>query len=147
MALKFKGTSIKGSHGPLVVGGPALKVRRVGYWDVRGEGEIVGRQSGRPISCLIILHDGYTRLDRLLTALAELADLIGEHGRLEETGNLVRTFDNVTFEGYDPIPLEGQDQPGPLKDLGVLTRQAGNKTEPDNGWFAQYLLRFYQLRT
>ena len=148
MALEFASKTIPGTHGPLVYGGPEPRLRRVSYWDIRGEGEIFGQHGGRWISVVLLLHDGWTTLSNFEKARQNLFDLIGRHGTLKETGTLAQTLANVTLESVEPIPLDGQEQPGPIQDVGVLTRLNSSGQEvADNGWFAQYHLRFRQLRT
>lgn len=144
MTIKFDNLWLADTHGPLVVGSPEVPIRRVKYWDVVGEGEVVGRPGGRPITCLILVNNGFTTLRKFQEQIGSMESKIGINGTLAETGDLSRKFKFVTFDGFDPVPLGGQEEPGPLLDVGVLTRSSG---APDNGYFAQYLLRFRQLLT
>jgi hypothetical protein len=140
--LKFDNLWLADTHGPLIVGGVDVPIRPVKYWDVVGEGEIVGRQGGRPIVCTIIVHDGFTTFAKFQKQIDKMRKKQGANGVLEESGDLKQKFSDVTFHGYEPIPLGGQDEPGPLLDVGALRRANGSL---DNGYFAAYMLRFRQL--
>lgn len=148
--LIFKSKIILGSHGPLLVGSPELHARRVKYWDVKGEGEIIGEPGGRPIAVEITLHGSYAgdTPDELYDAKKALHKLIGEHGTLTEqpdsgSAGVRADYQNCTFEGYEPSALPGQYAPGPLKDVsGTLYKADG---EPDGGWFETVILHFRQL--
>ncbi len=97
---------------------------------------------------LLLLHDGWDKFADFEKAVEQLEKDIGKHGTLKETGDLKREWKNVTFDGFDPLPLAGQEEPGPILDVGVLTRVKTNgDEEADEGYFAQYLLRFRQLKT
>lgn len=147
--LGFKQKKIRGSTESLVYGAPEVMLRRVRYWGVAGEGEIAGQPGGRTIIVRHVLHDSYADPAALLTALEDLDDLVGAHGKLvyssepfgeEEHGEVLP---NCTFERYERIPLEGQLAPMPLKDFaGTLVKDDG---EPDEGWFVYLELRFRQL--
>ena len=152
MALLFKSKAIPGSHGPIIVGSPELHARRVKYWEVQGEGEVIGESGGRSLSVEITLHDQYTGNTpaKLFKYLDKLDALVGQHGTLTETpddnGGLIgvsQDFKNCTFEGREPAALPGQVAPGPLKDVaGTLVDDAGT---PDLGWFITVILHFRQL--
>jgi hypothetical protein len=142
--IKFDNLWLANTHGPLIVPSPEVQIRQVKYWDVVGEGEIVSRQGGRWISCTIIVHDGFTTLTKFMKQIEKMEAKVGVNGKLEETGDLKRTFKDVTMYPFEPIPLEGQAEPGPLLDVGALTRASGAL---DNGYFAAYVLRFRQLQT
>ena len=143
MAIKFKGSTIPGTHGPLVFRSPDQQVRRMKFWDVKGEGEIFGEAGGRDISIEITIHKKFPTVAKLLDQLEDLDDLVGEHGTLEETGNVQQKFKNCTFDGWEPVPLPGQPNTSPLQDVAGTLRTPTNK--PDGGWFQNVLLRFRQL--
>ena len=145
MALKFNGDSIDGTHGPIYRPSPEPNLRRVRFAFLKGEGEIRGSSHGRTLMCRIILHKAYTgtKPDKLLKALDKLDKAIGTHGTLKESGNIEQEFENCTFEGYEPMPLEGQEESGPLKDSFGGLRTANGTA--DNGWWICVLLRFRQL--
>src|SRR5262245_232733 len=145
MGLKFNGTTIPGSTLALVHGGPELALRRGKYFDLEGEGESVGEPGGRGITVLQVVPEGFQRFTLFEKALEKLYALIGQHGKLEQTGTLSRDFKHVTLDGIDPVALDGQEAPSPIQDVGVLS--APDSTSIDNGWFAMYLFRFRQLLT
>lgn len=135
MALKFK-IDIPGNHGAIVRGSPEFRARRVNFWKVKGVGEIVNLNGGRMLTVRCILFDEWDEVDDLLEFLGKLDDLVNHNDTLEETGNIQQEFENVTFEGYEMLPLEGQQEPGPLQDIAGTV---------DDGWFIQIVLHFYQL--
>lgn len=147
--LRFNGRTIPGSTESLIKGSPELSSRRlVRYWDVVGEAEVMGEQGGRQILVTHILHDGFANHSQLKSALVSLERLVGQHGTLTHTGTaqgdpFADVFQNVTFEGFMPIPLAGQEHPTELKDVtGTLFDDSGNA---DNGWFQYMALSFRQL--
>lgn len=148
MALKFNGRVISGSHGPLVVGAPEQHVRRVKYWDLPGEAEIVGRPGGRTITVEILLHDSYSQ-QQLINELGTLDLTVGKHGTLKETGNVSRTFKAVTFDGYTPVPFGGQADSSMLQDVAATLRDDNGVVETQGsgagGWFQAAVLHFRQL--
>lgn len=148
MALKFDGTEIPGEHGPIVRGAPEVRVRPVQVFQLAGEGQIVGKPAGRNLSVRVLLHKKYEgeTPDKLLEMLATLDGKIGTNGTLEETGNVPQKFNYCTFMGWEPIPEQGQSEPGPLKDIAG-TLDADNDGQPIYGWFQLILLHFRQLRT
>ena len=147
--LKFNGRVYSGSHGALVVGSPEQHVRRVKYWDLPGEAEIVGRPGGRNITVDLLLHDTYTQ-DQLVSELSNMDDRIGTNGTLKESGNVSRTYKNCTFDGYEIIPFGGQDSPGMLQDVAGTLRDDDGDLELDGqnngGWFIAVRLMFRQLQ-
>ena len=148
MALTFNGKSIPGSHGSLVFSSPEPQLRRVRFWDLKGEGEIAGENGGRPIVVEHILHEGYTSHIDLTVALNDLNKLVGVNAQLKAdtgsgSGRILQSFNSTTFEGYEFRALEGQPTPGPLQDVaGTLFDDDGNA---DGGWFVGLTLRFRQL--
>lgn len=143
--LKFAGKEIPGTTLSVVPDSPELRVRRVAYWDVAGEGEIVGAVGGRTFMVTHILHKRFSKLADFQKAVGNLESLIGEHGKLEEGGLLSRTFDDLTLDSVTPIPLDGQEFSSPLQDVGVLT--APGSAVIDGGWFQLFALKFRQLIT
>lgn len=143
MAIVF-GDLIPGSHGPIMVGGCEPALRRVRFWQVRGEGEIVGKNGGRSLMVAIILHDNWTSVNDLVTFKRTLNGLVGKNDTLEELGNVTQSFKDCTFEGFEALALPGQDFPGPLPPEGNFLLDA-NSGARDTGWFEQVLLRFRQL--
>lgn len=139
MSLVFDGTDIPGLHGPLVFGSPENVRRPVKFFQVRGEGEIAGEVAGRSIMVRVLLNDDYDTQAKLDAKIKELNELVGTNSTLEEEGNLERDLDYCTFEGWEPIPLQGQEDPGPLPDIAGSLGTA-------NCWFIQIVLRFRQLR-
>lgn len=148
MALNFDGLDIPGVHGPLNIGGPELVARRFKVFQIRGEGEIRGKPGGRSFSVRALIYGKFTgaKPGKLLAFLEKLELKIGVNGTLDETGNVERTLDYCTFDGWEPIPNEGQQEPGPLFDVAGALEQKSNGT-PIYGWFAYTLLHFRQLRT
>lgn len=148
MALKFNGLEIPGIHGPLVytTQEPALRFSK--FWDLHGEPVIAGRPSGRNIVCTILLFDQWTGNDpkKLLAFLDKLGEEVGEHGDLEEDEIIVQKLAKCTFLGFEPLPLDGQGEPGPLRDdAGTLWPQADfEDAEPQ--WWIHGLLRWRQAR-
>lgn len=147
--LKFNGKTIPGSTESLIKGSPELSSRRlVRYWDIVGEAEVIGEQGGRPIVVTHILHDGYETHTDLKNAMRELERQVGKNGTLTHTGTaqgdpFADVFKDVTLEGFQPIPLQGQEFPTELKDVtGTLFDDDG---ESDNGWFQYLSLSFRQL--
>lgn len=149
MTLKIAGQTIPGTTLRFTYGGAAVPTRRMMYWDVIGEAEIVGKRGGREIQVDHVLHNGYSQYTDLRQALLELNNLIGSHGDLAlRTTVYGQRFDNVqshcTFDMYEPIPWPGQDEPQPLKDLaGTLYNE---NDDADEGWFQLVSMRFRQLR-
>jgi hypothetical protein len=147
MTIKFDGTWFSDTHGPLIVGSPELQVHTGKYWQVRGEAVVIGQPGGRDIGCRMLIHNGYTRLKDFLSKISRLEKKQGKVGTLEETGNLAREFKDVLFLGFAPVPLDGQEEPGPLLDVGLLTRvDSKGNTFVDNGYFAAYFFHFRQLK-
>lgn len=143
--ITFDKLKIAEHHGPLIVGAPEVPIRRAKYWDVWGEGEVVGQQGGRNIFVSVLIHGGYT-LKQFIKQIESLEGKLGVNGTLEETGDLVRTYKRCTLDTFEPMPLAGQEEPGPLPDCGVLTYTNSNGQQVlDNGYFAGYQLRFRQL--
>lgn len=146
--LKFANQIIPGTTESYVKPSPMLHARRVKYWDVIGEAEIVGLAGGRPILVTHLLHDELATPAALERALVKLDRLVGRHGVLHHSGEATgQTFtiddEFVTFEGSELLPLPGQEHPSAVKDIaGTLTDDSGNA---DNGWCQYLLLRFYQL--
>jgi hypothetical protein len=143
--IEFSGKRLTHTHGPIVRGSSEVARRTVKYWGLKGEGEIVDEPGGRHLFVEIILHNGYTQ-KQLLKAIAELDDLVGKNGTLKESGEVAQEFKNVTFASFEPMPLQGQEQPGPIQDVGVLTLRP-DSTTLDNGWFQLFWLQFRQLKT
>lgn len=137
MALKFWNLDIPGLHGPLIIGGPENTARRVKFFQVKGEAEVAGFPAGRTIMVRALVFDEFDTYQKLQDFLDDLSTKTGVNDKLTETGNTPKVLDYCTFEGWEPIPLNGQEDPGPLVDIaGTL----------DGGWFIQILLRFRQLR-
>jgi hypothetical protein len=145
MSLVFDGTDIPGLHGAPVFGSWEVKRREVQFFQIRGAGEIAGEYGPRTISVLVLLHDNYDTVAKLLTKLDELSDLIGINSTLEEEGNIEREFDYCTFLGWEPVPLNGQESPGPLYNIAG-TLDVDQDDDPVGGWFQQIMLHFRQLR-
>ena len=122
---------------------PELQVRRTVFWGLAGESEIVGKPSGRIVQCFIVLHQQFNTPKKLLDELNKLDDLVGEHGTLEETGEVPQKYKHCTFEGFERT-FNGQQHPGPLKnDAGTLFDESGDR---DFGYFQTGVLRWRQLR-
>jgi hypothetical protein len=147
--LKFSGRVISGSHGPAFVGSPEQHVRRVKYWDLVGEAEVVGKPGGRVVTYDILLHDGYTQ-QSLIDELEILDDTVGDHGTLKETGNVTRTFKFCTFDGYELLPFGGQENTSMLQDVALTLRDDNGTVETQSsgsgGWFQHVRLMFRQLK-
>ena len=139
MTLKFTGKSIPGTHGPILVGKPETRIRRVKFSQLKGEGEIVDQPGGRTLTVDVIVHNHYSSHRNLDSALKTLDKLIGENGTLEVTGNTRQTFKFCTLAGKDPIPFGANN--GPLPDEeGML------EDPPDFGaWFQHFRFTFRQL--
>src|SRR5687768_7489837 len=109
--LKFTGKTIPGTTESITKGSPDLPVRRVSYWDVYGEGEIVGRQTGRNIIITHLIHDQFADPTDLQVYLRDdLYNLMGKNGRLEYTDevhgdDILEIYDDVTFDRWEPILL------------------------------------------
>ncbi len=149
MVLKFAGKTIAGTTEAFVYGGSPVQMRRVMYWGVTGEAEVVGRQGGRDILVTHIMHDGYEIYTDLRLAFAELNALLGSHGDLSLSttvhGQQFReSLRFCTLEDIEKIPWPGQDEPQPLRDLAKTLFDANG--DADEGWFQRVLLRFRQLR-
>lgn len=148
--IKFRGDEIPGIHGPLVYTTSEPLLRFSNFWDLHGEIVIAGRNSGRFISCTILLFDEWVGTDpkQLLDYLDDLNDEVGQHGELEESGNIVQSLKRCTFLGFEPIPLDGQGEPGPLLDqvgsLWLLQHDDFEDAEPQ--WFIHGILRWRQAR-
>ena len=145
--IKFKGRVYSGSHGPIVVGSPELKVRRVGYWDLVGEAEVIGKTGGRNVSIEITLHDAYTQA-QLISELNSIDSKVGQNGTLEESGNVTRKLKNCTFAGYEPIPFPGRQDSSMFQDVAMTMRDDNGDRETVNGeggWLQHVILHFRQL--
>lgn len=143
MSLKFDGLDIPGLFGQVVFGAPEITTRPVKFFQVKGEGEVVGEVGGRWIAVRVLLYGGFTTQAKLEAKLKDLSKKVGVNGTLdaesdgEGDNSLNYQLDYCTFHGWEPIPLNGQEDPGPLPDIaGTL----------DGGWFYHILLRFRQLR-
>ena len=149
--LTFKNNRIRGSTTAFNCGSPDIPLRRFNYWDVRGEAEIIGKQSGRSIIVQHLFFGNYQNWSRFEEALDELDAMIGVNAKLEFTTDVdgdayVRQFKNTTFDKWEPVALAGQSDPGPLKDIAGTLFEEG-LDEPDEGWFLPMTLYFRQLLT
>jgi len=145
--IKFNGRIYSGSHGPIVATSPENHVRRVKYWDLSGEAEVRGLRGGRNISVEILLHDSYSQ-NQLIAELNTIDSKVGTNGALVETGNVQRTFQNCTFDGYEPIPFGGQSDSSMLQDVAMTLRDDNGNQETvggAGGWFQNVILHFRQL--
>lgn len=149
MTLKFTGKTIPGTTLSFLYDAPSVPTRRMNYWDVIGEAEIVGKRVGRIITVQHVLHDEYSQYADLRQAFLALVQLIGEHGDLSlKTTAYGQQYNDVhshcTLDSAEKIPWPGQEDAQPLKDIaGTLYNDNG---EADGGWFFLVLLRFRQLR-
>ena len=150
MALKFKGDDIPGFHGPLVytTSEPALRFSK--FWDLVGEPVIAGRPGGRYVTCWILLFDQWTgnTPKKLLDYLDELDDQVGEHGSIEESGNIVQKLTQCTFLGFEPSPVGGgQDDPGPIRDDAGTLWPIADWENAEAQWWVHGILRWRQARS
>jgi hypothetical protein len=141
MSLKFGRTDIPGIHGNLVFGSWEVSRREIKFHQIRGVAEISGAFGARSIAVRALIHDEYVTEAKLHEKMEALAELTGTNGSLREESDIdggpTRNLDYCTFEGWEPIPLNGQEDPGPLYDIaGTL----------DGGWYRWVVLRFRQLR-
>jgi hypothetical protein len=149
MSLKFGSFEIPGTHGPLVLPSPELKVRRFQIYRLLGEGEIVGKRGGRTLQIQVLLHDSWEQPEELDEWKLLLEEQIGVNDTLKKEISYTldgrqttaeQRLDFCTFEGYEPDP----ETPGPLPDVaGMLDSDNG---QPIYGWFQIIWLRFRQLR-
>lgn len=107
MALNFAGLPIPGINGDVQLESPSSEVVRTHYPGLNGVTEIRLGKGGRYIRYPVVLFDrGFTTAAHLVSLLKKFDDRVQTHGDLLETGNIVRRFHNVTFEGCVPL-----DQP------------------------------------
>jgi len=109
MPLNFAGQPIPGLVFDPDIDPPAIQVVRTHYAGLKGETEINLGEGGRYIRFPVELCDASFRDAAAVTALLKKFDeRIGATGDLKQTGNIVRTFKNCTFEGckklHEPIP-------------------------------------------
>jgi hypothetical protein len=143
MSLKFGRNEIPGIHGPLVFGSWEVSRREAKFFQVRGVAEVAGERGARSIAVRHLLHDGYVTEAKLQAVLEAFSDLVGTNDTLQEESDIdggpERKLNYCTFEGWEPIPLNGQEDPGPLYDIaGTL--------DTNGGWFRWIVLRWRQLR-
>lgn len=143
MSLKFGRTDIPGIHGPLVFGSWEVARREVKFFQIRGVAEVAGESGARSIAVRVLYHDDFVTEDRLDLKMDVLSGLVGTNATLtyrsDINGGPDRDLDYCTFEGWEPIPLNGQEDPGPIYDIaGTL--------DSNGGWFRWIVLRFRQLR-
>ena len=122
MALTFDNLPVAGTHGPVLTLPPALQTKRTKFFGVKGESEIRGERGGRYIYTDIWLHDEYTSAAELATIIDELDVAVGTHGDLDVSGEVPRTYENCTFEGFTPI------EPGIMPDLTTQLDGIGDVT-------------------
>jgi hypothetical protein len=135
MALNFAGEPIPGSNGDVQYDAPMSSVVRTHYPGVNGETEIRLGKGGRAIRYPVWLYGAqFTTANALTAYLARLDERVQSHGDLRETGNITRTFRNVTFEGCVPLTQ-------PIRD-DARTMVPGATT-----YHCQAVLTFYQLTT
>lgn len=118
---------------PRVTPSPLI-TQRTNFWGVRGASEIVSPGvTPEKIEVDVWITDQTFQptalgIRELYAYLATLEGLRGSHGRLEHLasyGNesveqdVQLEWDNCTFEGFVPIPLEGQTYPMPVKIVGT----------------------------
>jgi hypothetical protein len=150
MSLVFVNKPIPGTTESIITTSPDLPLRRVNYWDVRGEGEIIGKATGRNIIITHILHFEFSYKDLQEFLNDELNFLVGRNGRLDYEAtvngdNANVRYESVTMERWEPIPLAGQEYPCALKDISnTLFDDEG---DADGGWFQYMTLYFRQLIT
>ena len=129
--LIHNGIPIPGTHGPVLYEPPELQTARTKFFGVIGTSEIRGLAGGRGLFTEIWLHNNYSSMALIVAVLEGLDNRVGDHGDLQVTTGIVRTFKHCTFHGFEPDGL------GPLPDV------AG--TVP--GHWCKGVLRWYQLTT
>ena len=148
MVLKFNGKTIPGTTEAFVYHGAPVQMRRVTYWDVVGEAEIVGERNGRDVMVTHILHDELENLTDLKREFQNVIDLIGTHGDLLFTATAhgspyVESLRFCTLDDVQKILWPGQEEVQPIKDLSnTLFDENG---EADGGWCFRLALKFRQL--
>lgn len=129
MSLIHAGYSFPGSTGDLKLSMPDLQVVRRQFFGVKGTAELRGSRGGRQILVPEYwFFNSYGTVSSLLTALNTLDSKVGNHGTLTEGGNVSRTFQNVTFDGFEV-------NEGPLQAIGATF----------TGWYVIGTLHFFQL--
>lgn len=114
MALKLETFEFKGTHGPVVRHQPDLQSKLTKFYGIRGESEIEDEAGGRLLTVSMWIHGGWDKQKDLEAYLDKLDINVGRlHGTLKETGVVVQTFKDVTFNGFSMESI------GPLPDLAM----------------------------
>lgn len=123
MTIEYAGTIIPGWHDEIVVSSPQFKSRIADFLGLNGVSEIRGGYSERTLYVTIWLTDrDWTNAipDQLYAKLNELDQMVNEENAtlkmLATTGGTVRTFEECTFHGFQPMPFQGQQDPSPVRD-------------------------------
>jgi len=132
-------------HGAPDVKSPSPKVHRRHFWGNKGELEIYGGKTGRPIVLNAILNDStWTNPSIVFNYLKTVLDpVIGLNGQIKVTfpDSTTAEFDHCTFERYEPIAQPGHQMAAPLKDVTAQLNQTPNT------WWLEVNLFFQQLQT
>lgn len=132
MALNFTGMPIPGPHADLNRTPPSVVGHRRHFAGLSGEVEVYVGNTGRPLRYWLWLSDASFSSAEAIEAVIELFHArVGSHGTLKETGNFSRSFENVTFHGFE--------QQGPVIPDVARTMVLGKETYWTQGW-----LHFYQ---
>jgi hypothetical protein len=133
--ITIAGETISGIWEAPRVARPRIQVTRSKFFGVLGESEIHGRGGGREIEIPIYMFDHYASAQAVMDRIAQLEAQasLGLHGTLTMSGAVPRTYQDVTFEGFEEDPA-----------IGILEDVAGTL---DGGWFVKGTLYFYDLRT
>lgn len=139
----FNSIEIEGYHTALLADAPQLAATRRPFFGLDGTSEVVGGRQGRMITCqLWLTSSGWTNVKQLLARLRDLDNAVGGNHDLEERDHqtspgIPQKFPECTFQGFQRLPLPGQDMAGPLKDLaGTLhVYQAENFAKNGGAWF------------
>lgn len=145
--IKFLGVEIPGPHTSLLPLPPTPVFRDTHFPGVNGLSQIFLGQSGRQIQCDIWLSDKTWQQAgpvKLFDEIDRLDSIVGENGRLEELGTMGRSFDECTFLGFFPTPLQGQAEPGPITDEAMTLFDYGNNRQ-GGAWVQAGKLLWVQL--
>lgn len=141
--LLFKGLTIPGTHGQVVMQSAELASMRRYFWGLGGVGEIFGGPTFRQLSCSMWIHNRFTGT-KLHEFLDELDGKVGDHGALRcdlrQTQGFIQTFNACTFEGFFREVQPGQNGGVMLQDI------TGTVETPAGYWFCPGTLVFTQLQ-
>ncbi len=113
MAITHGGFAIPGTHEDLQLGPWTIALQRTMTFGNPGATQLTGERTTRTIVVPIWIYNSFASGAAVQTFLDTLDARQGTEGTLAETGNLTRSFENVSFDEFrqdrGPIPSTSLD--------------------------------------